>query len=217
MGGEKMTLVERDALLLADMMQEEGSGLDEPDPVAVRHLVGEAGGFPSPLRRAYDEVYQRWSRGGSPRDRLACLLLSHAHIAAARMATEDGLEPRRTQGLLGLHVFDDWSNDKRPVWAVSLRYRRPERNDIELPYEAGEQISSELRKTGMTRHVHVTVDGDGDGYGLSFSLRANDHAQAEAAAESIASACLDTVGMPFSRSISARSATLCEAFAKTST
>lgn len=180
MGGKKMTLIERDALLLADMLQDEGGGLDEPDPAAVRHLVGEAGGFPPLLRRAYDEVYRRWSHGGSPRDRIACLLLSHAHIAAARTAADHGLEePRREQGMLGLGVLSDWSDDQRPIWAVSLHYRRPGWDDTNLPCQTGERISSELHKTGMTRHVHVTIDGDGDGYGVSFHLRANDHAQAE--------------------------------------
>jgi hypothetical protein len=126
------------------------------------------------------------------------------------------LEPRQEQGLLGLAVLDDWSDDERPIWTVSLRYRRPDGHDGDIPHEAAERISSELRKTGKTRHIHVTVDADGDGYGLSFHLRASNHAQAEAAAESIASTCLDMVGMPFSRNISARSATRYEAFAKTS-
>ncbi|MGH8898078.1 MAG: hypothetical protein ACRDZ4_13925 [Egibacteraceae bacterium] len=211
-----MTLVERDALLLADMLQDEGTGLGEPDPAAVRHLVGEAGGFPSPLRRAYDEVYRRWSHGGSPRDRLACLLLSHAHIAAARPPAGRGSEPRREQGMLGLTVVGDWRDDKRPAWAVSLHYRRQNWDDADLSCEAAERISSEFRKTGMTRHVQVTVDDDGAGYDLSFRLRANGHAQAEAAAESIAWACLDAAGMPFRGNISARSATLCETIATTS-
>ncbi|MGH8901054.1 MAG: hypothetical protein ACRDYA_05080 [Egibacteraceae bacterium] len=210
-----MTLVERAALLLADMLQDEGAGLDdEPYPAAVRHLVGEAGGFPSPLRRAYDKVYRRWSHGGCPRDRLACLLLSHAHIAAARKAAEPGTEqPQREQGMLGLGVLSDWSDDQRPAWAVSLPYRRPDLDDTNLPCQAGERISSELRKTGMTRHVQVAIDG----YGLSFHLRANNHAQAEAAAESIAWTCLDMAGMPFRKNVNARSAAAWEIFATTST
>lgn len=208
-----MTLVERDALLLADMLQDEGAGLAEPDPAAVRHLVGEAGGYPMPLRRAYDQVYRRWSQGGAPRDRLACLLLSHAHLAAARATADGGLKARPAQGMLDLGVLGDWSDDKRPVWSVSLHYHRPGWDDADLPREAAELISSELRKTGMTRRVQVTIDPDGNGYSLSFQLKANDHVQAEATAESIAWTCLDTAGIPFSRNISARSAARCETFA----
>lgn len=213
-----MTLVERDALLLADMLQDEGVGLDEPDSAAIRHLVCEAGGFPSPLRRAYDEVYRRWSKGGSPRDRLACLLLSHAHIAAAR-AAGDGLGPRRNNVPgLGLDMFIDWRHDEQPIWAVSLHYRRPTWDeDTCLPDEADARIASALRKTGMTRHVAVTLDPDGAGYGLSFHLHANDHAQAEATAESIARVCLNKAGMPFGTNINARSATRCEPLFTTST
>lgn len=216
MGG-KVTLVERDALLLADMLQEEWMGLDEPDPAAVRHLVGEAGGFPSPLRRAYDKVYRRWSHGGSPRDRLACLLLSHAHIAAARTIAGGELKPRGTLGMLGLGIPSDRGAEEHPMWEVSLHYRRPEGDDAALPHEAAERVSSELRKTGMAQSVEVTIDDGGGGYGLFFRLRANDHAQAEATAESIAWTCLDRSGIPFSRSISARSAALCEALTTTST
>jgi hypothetical protein len=214
-----MTLVERDALMLADMLQDEGIGPDEVDQDAVRHLVYEAGGFPTPLRRAYDEVYRRWRSGGSPRDRLACLLLSHAHIAAARASSGDSDAYRpasERHPLPGGGMFVDWSHDDRPTWQVALHYRRPVWDSADLPSEAAERIASELRKSGMTRHVQISVDLDHAGYELAFRIHAHDHAQAEAAAETLARTCLDRAGMPFGRSINGRSVSRCEPLSQAS-
>ncbi|MGH8908005.1 MAG: hypothetical protein ACRD0K_16190 [Egibacteraceae bacterium] len=206
-----MTLVERGALMLADMLSDEGIWSSEVDPDIVRHLVSEAGGFPTPLRRAYDQVYRRWTDGGSPRDRLACLLLSHAHIAAARVSSSVTFAPRRNHDVIpGLGMFLDWSHDERPVWEVSIHYRHPDSAHADLDPAARERIATELRKTGMTRHVRVSIDEDGAGYGLAFHIHADDHAQAEATAENIAQTCLHRASMPFLRNISARSASRCD-------
>jgi hypothetical protein len=213
MVGDAMTLVERDALMLADMLQDEGFWSTEVDPDVVRHLVSEAGGFPTPLRRAYDQVYRRWMDGGAPRDRLACLLLSHAHIAAARVTEEAIYRPRRNYEVIpGLGMFLDWSHDQRPIWEVSIHYRHAGTLESQVNAQAAPRIATELRKTGVTRHVHVCIDEDKAGYGLTFYLHANDHAQAEATAESVAHACLNRAGMPSPRSVSARSASRHETF-----
>jgi hypothetical protein len=114
-------------------------------------------------------------------------------------------------------MFIDWSHDERPIWQVSLHYRRPEWDDTDMPAEAGERIASELRKTGMTRQVQVAIDLDSAGYRLAFRIHAHDHAQAEAAAESLARSCLERAGMPFAQCISGRSVSLCEPLSATST
>jgi hypothetical protein len=103
-------------------------------------------------------------------------------------------------------VFLDWSHDERPTWVVSIHYRRPDWDNTDLPPQASERIASELRKTGMTRHVRVSLDADLAGCGLTFHIHAKNRAEAEAVAERIARTCMDRAGMPFCRSISARSA-----------
>ncbi len=179
-----MTLVEREALMLADMLADEGIGPDEVDPDAVWRLVSQAGGYPTQLRRAYDQVYRRWADGGSTRDHMACLLLTYAHVAAAG-ASNVIPEP-------GISL--NWSLDVRPVWQVGIQYQGREWHHGILSYDTGDRIASELRKTGMTRQVEVSIDDNNRGFGLSFRIHANDHAQAEVTAEGLTRSCLGRIG-----------------------
>lgn len=192
-----MTLVERDALMLADMLTDEGIGPDEVDLDTVWRLVSQAGGYPTRLRRAYDQVYRRWADGGSTRDQIACFLLKYAHVAAAGAGN---VIPEPGMSL-------DWSLDERPVWQVWMQYQHLDGYDETLSYDTGDRIASELRKTGMTRHVSVSIDDDNSGFGLVFRVHANDDAQASAVAEGLTRNSLERTGQTGDWAISDRSVT----------